>query len=327
MMSACIRIRAVLFVRAVFCIRAVFFGFALGVVSLAAQPPQSGVPLADPFVLLHEGVYYAYGTGYKGGFHVYVSRDLVTWEKAAAPALVMEDSFGEKKFWAPEVVYREENRAFYMYYTAEEHLCVATAKSPLGPFKQEVKKPMRAERAIDSTLFVDEDGTPWLYFVIVADGQNVIWGAELERDWVTFKAGKAPFRCVAAEQGWETVQGRVAEGPSVFKRGDVYYMMYSANHYINQGYAVGYATAATPRGPWKKAGGNPVLRRPANGLVGTGHGAPFVGRDGNHYYVFHAHAGAQAVQPRRMYIAPMSIDKEGRLSIDAGGIITPAARR
>ena len=51
------------------CIRAIFLVFALGLVSPAAQPPalapQSAVPLADPFILLHEGVYYAYGTGFK----------------------------------------------------------------------------------------------------------------------------------------------------------------------------------------------------------------------------------------------------------------------
>jgi len=281
------------------------------------------VPLADPFILLHEGVYYAYGTGYKHGFHVYVSRDLATWEKAPAPALGMDDSYGTRKFWAPEVFYRDENKTFYMFYTAEEHLCVATAKSPLGPFKQDTKKPMRAERAIDSTLFVDDDGTAWLYFVIVADGQNIIWGAELERDWVTFKAGKAPFRCIVAEREWELLQGRVAEGPSVFKRDGVYYMMYSANHFLNQGYAVGYATATSPRGPWKKADANPILKKPPNGLVGVGHGAPFVDAKGNYQYVFHAHASAEAVQPRKMYIAPMSIDKNGKLSIDQKNIITP----
>lgn len=305
-------------------IRTAFFVFVMALVSPAEPAPlQSALPLADPFILLHEGVYYAYGTGYARGFWVYVSSDLATWEKKTAPALVRDDSYGEKKFWAPEVVYRPENRTFYMYYTAEEHLCVATAKSPLGPFKQDTRQPMRAERAIDSTLFVDDDGTPWLYFVIVADGRNIIWGAELERDWMTFKAGRQPFRCIAPERGWETIQGRVAEGPSVFKRDGIYYMMYSANHYINRDYAVGYATAASPRGPWKKADANPILRRPPPGLVGTGHGAPFVDKNGSHRYVFHAHSSRDSVHPRKMYIAGMAVDKNSWLSIDKDSIITP----
>jgi len=289
----------------------------------ASAPAQSEVPLADPFILLHEGVYYAYGTGNPRGFWPYVSSDLVTWKKSPAPALDKADSYGEKKFWAPEVVYRKENQTFYMYYAAEEHICAATAKSPLGPFKQEARQPMRAERAIDPTLFVDDDGAPWLYFVVVGGGRNTIYGAELERDWVTFKAGSPAFKCIESERGWENILGRVAEGPSVFKRGGVYYMMYSANGYTSQDYAVGYATAASPRGPWKKAGANPVLRRPRAGLVGTGHGSPFTDKNGRLQYVFHAHASPQAVAPRRMYVIGMDIDKNGRLTVDKNSIITP----
>jgi len=290
-----------------------------------AAPAESGdVPLADPFVLLHEGVYYAYGTGSPRGFPVYTSRDLVSWEKAPRLALDMKDSYGTKKFWAPEVVYRRENQTFYLFYTAEERLCVATSKSPLGPFKQVNKQPLRDEREIDSTLFVDDDGTPWLFFVRVGGGQNVIWAAELERDWLAFKTGE-PVRCIGPERNreWESKLGRVTEGPSVFKHGGLYYLMYSANDYKSQDYAVGYATAASPRGPWKKADDNPVLRRPRPDLAGTGHGAPFFDRDGNFKYVFHAHASLQDVQPRKMYIIGLAFDKKGRLSADKNSIITP----
>ena len=36
------------------------------------------VPLADPFILLHNGVYYAYGTHSDQGIEVYTSDDLNT---------------------------------------------------------------------------------------------------------------------------------------------------------------------------------------------------------------------------------------------------------
>ena len=288
-----------------------------------AVPAPSAVPLADPFILLHEGVYYAYGTGHNRGFPVYVSRDLVTWEKSPALALDMDDSFGKKWFWAPEVAYRKENKTFYMHYTAEERLCVATAKSPLGPFKQETKQPMRGERDIDSTLFVDDDGTPWLFFVRVANGQNIIWVAGLEQDWMTFKAGEPARRCLGPEQDWETIDGRVTEGPSVFKHNGVYYLVYSANGYTSPDYAIGYATAASPRGPWKKANTNPILKKPRPGLVGTGHGALFFDKNGRLNYVFHAHASPHAIHPRKMYIARVSIDKNGSLSIDKTSLVTP----
>ena len=95
------------------------------------------VPLADPFILLYDGVYYAYGTGAGSGIEVWTSRDLSTWERAKGNArdglaLHRTDVWGEKWFWAPEV-YRLNDK-FYMYFTAEEHICFATSDSPLGPW-------------------------------------------------------------------------------------------------------------------------------------------------------------------------------------------------
>ena len=83
------------------------------------------VPLADPFILLYDGVYYAYGTGAGSGIEVWTSRDLSTWERAKGNArdglaLHRTDVWGEKWFWAPEV-YRLNDK-FYMYFTAEAHL-------------------------------------------------------------------------------------------------------------------------------------------------------------------------------------------------------------
>lgn len=63
------------------------------------------VPLADPFILLYDGVYYAYGTGAGSGIEVWTSRDLFTWERAKGNArdglaLHRTDVWGEKWFWA-----------------------------------------------------------------------------------------------------------------------------------------------------------------------------------------------------------------------------------
>ena len=41
------------------------------------------------------------------------------------------------------------------------------------------------------------------------------------------------------------------------KRGDTYYMMFSANTF--EDYGVGCATAPDPMGPWTKAAENPIL--------------------------------------------------------------------
>lgn len=148
------------------------------------------VPLADPFILLYDGVYYAYGTGAGSGIEVWTSHDLSTWERAKGNArdglaLHRTDVWGEKWFWAPEV-YRLNDK-FYMYFTAEEHICVATSDSPLGPFVQENRQPMIAdEKCIDNTLFIDDDGRAYMYFDRFNDGLN-IWVVELEDDCTTLK--------------------------------------------------------------------------------------------------------------------------------------------
>lgn len=281
----------------------------------------SYVPLADPFILYHEGVYYAYGTNSDDGIPVYTSHDLVLWKRHSTLALSKDNSYGDKWFWAPEVYYKPDNSTFYMFYSAEEHICVATSRSPFGPFTQTVKQPMRTEKSIDNTLFIDDDGTPYLFFVRFTNG-NVIWSAELESDWMSLKENTLKM-CVEATAGWERIQAKVAEGPSVIKRNGVYYLLYSANDYQSQDYGVGYATANSLTDSWRKATENPILRRPNAELVGTGHGAVFKDNEGNLRYVFHAHSDRVTIHPRKMYITGLVIDENGKMKMDQSNIIYP----
>ena len=231
------------------------------------------LPIADPYVMLYDGKYYAYGTGgtVEGeGFACFSSDDLKSWTREGQ-ALSATDSYGTWGFWAPEVYYIGSKKKFYLFYSTEEHICVATADAPQGPFRQEVKQPIWDEKSIDTSLFIDDDGTPYLYFV------------------------------------------RFTEG--------VYYLVYSANHFESKNYGVGYATSNSPMGPWKKYEGNPILQH-ADGLMGTGHGAPFCCKDGSWKYIFHAHWDSTKVQPRTSYIKDFAISDQGTVSI-GGSLIRP----
>lgn len=263
------------------------------------------IPLADPYILLHEGVYYLYGTEVGTGFDVYYSNDLEHWVRLSNLSLSHTNSFGESKFWAPEVYYVEKEKKFYLFYSAEEHICVATSDSPLGPFMQEEKKPIREEPSIDTSVLFDDNGKAYLYFVRFNDG-NVIWCAELEDDLKTIKE-ETLTECFKAEADWELILPKVVEGPSVFKQDGVYYMMYSANGYTSQDYAVGFATATSPFGPWKKDASNPILHNYME-LVGVGHGAPFYDKTGKMRYVFHAHKSSTEIHPRKTYITDLSVN-------------------
>ena len=287
-----------------------------------SEIPTSQLPLADPFILLHEGTYYAYGTG-EAGFRIYTSQDLRHWKQGGI-ALDLDKVWGTKQFWAPEVYYVESQGRFFLFYSSEEHICVATADNPEGPFVQDEIRPIREEKGIDTSLFIDEDGTPYLYFVRFTGG-NVIWSAEMDAGLTRIKE-ETLTECISATDEWELQDAKVTEGPSVFKVGKEYYMIYSANHTRSHEYAVGYATAPSPLGPWKKFEGNPVFKRgfPNTGnLVGIGHGAPFHDKAGHMMYVFHAHYNDSTMYPRSLYInTKLKIDSKGILSMP-GEIISP----
>src|SRR5690606_3172737 len=141
---------------------------------------------------------------------------------------------------APEVY--AINGKFYMYYSANEHICVAISESPLGPFRQEVKQPMlEGEKAIDNSLFIDKDGKPYLFFDRFNDGLN-IWVAELEPDLQTMKPNTMR-PCIHVSQQWETIWPRVNEGAFVIEHEGTYYLTYSANSYESPFYGIGFATA------------------------------------------------------------------------------------
>ena len=220
--------------------------FFLPAILLGCDSPAYRNPLdvafGDPFILhAADGKFYMYGTsGDIRGFRVCVSDDLVTWQKGDVVYDGNASAWGTDCFWAPEV-YRLNDK-FYMYFTAEEHICVATSDSPLGPFVQETRQPMIAdEKCIDNTLFIDDDGRAYMYFDRFNDGLN-IWVVELEDDCTTLK--KETMRpCIHVSQEWEKVWPRVNEGCFVIRRNGTYYMTYSANSYESPFYGIGCATA------------------------------------------------------------------------------------
>lgn len=272
------------------------------------DPPLVGkkVTLADPYIMLHDDIYYAYGTGAANGIEVMVSTDLKKWTRgngraAEGLALHKSDVYGDKWFWAPEV-YSVDGK-FLMYFTAEEHICVAISDSPLGPFVQTVKKPMiEGEKSIDNTLFIDEDGKKYLFFDRFDGGLNICV-AELNEDLMSVKG--PIINCTRVSQNWERVWPTVNEGSFVIEHNGTYYMTYSANSYESQFYGIGCAIAPSPLGPWTKYPDNPILQKPGS-LVGVGHSAMFRDKNGALKIVFHAHNSTTAIHPRYMYISDVT---------------------
>lgn len=129
------------------------------------------INIRDPFILVHNGKYYMYGTrGWNStGFDVYVSDDLENFTEAK-PVFEKPDGFwGTKEYWAPEV--HEYKGKFYMFATFHSETRrrgtqILVSDTPDGTFVPHSKEPITPAdwEALDGTLYVSKDGTPYMVF-------------------------------------------------------------------------------------------------------------------------------------------------------------------
>jgi len=278
---------------------------------MAQEMHENQIYLADPTIFSNNGAYYLYGTkediSIPGeGFLVYTSSDLINWEGPMGAtdgfALKKGDAFGTKGFWAPQIFKHLDK--FYMAYTANEHIAIASSESPLGPFKNNGKALEATVKQIDPFVFFDEDGKVYLYHVRLKNG-NRIFVAEMNTELTGIKP-ETSIECIAGEKNsWENTVNSdwpVTEGPTVLKQNNQYIMLYSANDFRNPNYAVGFATSPSPLGPWKKSTSNPIISKNSLKINGTGHGDVFLDGDRRLNYVLHTHFSKDTVGPRKTAI-------------------------
>ena len=209
------------------------------------------ITFADPTIFVENGKYYLTGTRNRepNGFAIFESTDLKEWKTANGDTLQLilrkgDSAYGERGFWAPQL-FKEGNR-YYLTYTANEHTALASSNSVYGPFRQDSIRPIdETAKNIDSFLFKDSDGKYYLYHVRFNKG-NYLWVAEFDLQKGCIKP-ETLKKCFDNTEAWERTpnykSAPVMEGPTVVKLDDLYYLFYSANHFKNIDYAVGYATS------------------------------------------------------------------------------------
>jgi beta-xylosidase len=126
-----------------------------------------------------------------------------------------------------------------------------------------------------------------------------------------------------AETNGQNKDRRWEEGSTTWERTvngkTVYYLTYSANNYATAEYGVGYATASSPLGPWKKYAGNPILSQNATmGMYSTGHGGIIASPDRGQLYYVH-HGRPDPTTNRRLYTDRLLFEDRHP---DAGGNAT-----
>ncbi len=258
--------------------------------------------LADPAVIRHEGVYYLYATGQvdgDNGYRVYTSPNLIDWERGP---IVFRP--GPPHIWAPDVWRDPASGRFYLYYTANQTVGVADADGPLGPFTLRRKL---FDQAIDAHLFRDDDGRLYLY-VVQLPGFRIAVQPMAD----PIEPVGEPKVVLQPEAEWETRAGHVTEGPWMIKRQGRYYLLYSGSGANTPDYAVGYATADSPMGPFTRAPHNPIVHR-SEGLFGPGHGCAIQDGAGRWWHIYHQKRTDRIEWPRFVCIDPLWFDQHGNL--------------
>ena len=294
---------------------------------------------ADPTIFYDNGKYYMSGTSQVGnqasrGFTILMSDDLQEWTSGVSDTYRFilgpewGSVYGTSGFWAPQ--WYKESGKYYFLYTANEHVAISQASDITGYFCQETVAPIDAsEGNIDPYLFKDEDGTYYLYHVRFGGG-NFSWVGKYDMEAGRIESTTLT-KCMELTEPWERMYNYdtswIMEGPTVVKWDNVYYLFYSANHYKDPDYAVGYATALSPMGPWTKYSGNPIIRRDIVGEKGSGHGDIFEGKNGRYYYVYHVWGEGDNPDARQVRIVPlireMGDDGIYKISADIDNIIIP----
>ena len=269
---------------------------ALPLAAGAQTPPEASGPVyenpvhdppdvnaADPDVVFLDGVYYMYPTGTATDYRVWTSTDLVHWEEG--PVVFDPD---EPNVWAPDLFHDTGTNTFYLYYTVDERIGVATADSPLGPFTTVVDTLL--DDAIDAHLFQDDDASLYLYYTQVlgdanVDGFNSVWVQPMAS--FTDEADVAPTKVVSAHstdpQNWKFP---IAEAPWMLKRDGTYYLMYSGFLANSARYAIGYATSTSPTGPFAESPRNPIASA-HDDVYGPGHHAVVTDGAGQMWMLYH----------------------------------------
>jgi len=244
--------------------------------------------IGDPFIMKFNGLYYLYPStrDIDTGIKCWSSPDLLNWKYEG---LCSTDAI-TKAAYAPEVHYW--NGQFYMYTSpAGNGHYVLTSSSPTGPFKNVTGN---LGKSIDGTIFIDDDARMYFYH---AD-QSGILGCPMP----TPTTIGDDFSLNAQIGNGLTEGNNWTEGPTVFKRNDIYYMIYTGNHVWSKGYRIEYASSKTgPISSYTPASSqNPVILNSEGDVVGLGHGSIFVGPDLDSYYItYHNLAGDFGYGPYR----------------------------
>ena len=218
------------------------------------------------------------------------STDLVNWRHAGS-VFQTPPSWSAGSYWAPEIV--TDRGRFFIYYTARRRngpLCVAVADAPkpLGPYTDRGPVVCQEVGSIDAAFTRDENGRPYLVWKEDGNSRKLptpIWAQPLSEDGTKLIGDKQEL--LRNEAQWEA---HLIEGPFIHRRGDWFYMFYSADACCGRqcNYKLGVVRSRTLLGPWERHPGNPILAA-NDAWKCPGHGSIVTDPAGRTFLLYHAY--------------------------------------
>ena len=278
--STCLKKAAALLLSLVLISGGMFSVSAAGVI-------ETGIHLRDPFVLEADGTYYMYGTGLaRGGYGCVYSDDLRNWSDPVKVYTPPADFDGDGDWWAPECHFYKGNYYLFATYhssvSGKRGVGIFRSSSPLGPFENITDGQITPadHDAIDGTLYVDEDGQPWMVYVgewtSNEDGIGDMMAAKLSPDLTEFIS--EPILLFRANDA-EWANAGITDGPFLYKTSAGRLIMLWSNNTVG-GYCVGIAYSSNGKieGKWRHQ--SQLLYKKTSEHEDGGHGMLFRAPDG-----------------------------------------------
>ena len=224
---------------------------------------------ADPAPVVFDGRLYLYtghdecfedSAGYEGlyGFNItgwlcFSTDDMQTWTEHGVVLSPADFSWASGEAWAAQVVEKDGKYWYFVSTQCADPNCksigVAVADSPTGPFHDAIGEPLIVDSMtpnahplgwwndFDPTVFIDDDGTPWLSW-----GNGTCFLARLKQNMTELDS-----------EIMSLPMENYVEGPWLYKRRseegkDWWYIVYASGG--QGGETISYAMAPEVTGPW-----------------------------------------------------------------------------
>ena len=256
-------------------------------VAKADNPIVQTIYSTDPAPMVYKDTLYVYTGHDEDGakyydmrdWHCYSTKDMVNWTDHGTVCSLNTFSWAKSDAWAGQVVERGGKFYYYVPVIAKQggnSIGVAVSDSPTGPFKDAIGHPLcQGYGFIDPTVYVDSNGQAYLYF-----GNPNLCYVKLNPNMISYSGGIN--RVYTSTASFGPYPGRASayeEGPWFYKRGNLYYMLFSGNGIPEH---IAYSTSTSPTGPWTYRG----VIMPTEGRSFTNH-CGVVDFKGHSYFFYH----------------------------------------